>query len=112
MTVCYSYPSCRKVIEYRPNRWAPWQANEPFRCQNCSAMVRLKPTAATQAIRVFILIVLAGGEAAMLSFQAATKLHLLWLAAALAIACGLLFLRLSQLLHLVLPHRIVPCRDV
>ena len=33
---------------------------------------------------------LAGGEAAMLSFQAATKLHLLWLATALAIACGLL----------------------
>lgn len=37
----YVCPNCGAEVCYHVNQWAPWQNNAPFRCQNCTTMLRI-----------------------------------------------------------------------
>jgi hypothetical protein len=104
-------PRCGKAIVYRPNRWAPWQANQPFRCPNCATMLRLRPSWVTQVVRTALFATILAGEVALFAHDPKSRVNFAYLATALCIAVTLLTLRLTQTLHYILPHRLQACRE-
>lgn len=48
-------PHCGAEIRYQRNPWTPWRGDEPFRCQTCATMLKLKiPVISTIFVGVFV----------------------------------------------------------
>lgn len=111
MPATYMCPHCQTKIPFRQHRWAPWRAQEAFRCPKCATLLRLRPTTVAHVIRILIFVILLGGEVAIFAHDPTSWLHMAWLLTALSIASGLLILRFAQSMHWILPHKLAVCRD-